>query len=855
MDSMLVLNLALISSSYIFGQGVNGPQFVLDDKNSFPFAIPWDDALAGTANDASFLNVKPAGRNGRIVRKGAEFVEEVTGKAVRFFGTNLGARAAFPLKEDAPKIAAHLAKMGINIVRFHHLQNDWDKEFGMIWKKGREHIEFDPVQVDRLDFFVNELKKQGIFVNMNLQTTRKMIPELGFPASTLEIPNFQKKVDKLNAKMISLQKDYARQLLDRVNPYTKLKYKDDPALMVIEINNENSLVGWPGESPGQGLEKWPEPYQTELRTKWNGWLKAKYKDDAPLAKAWPTRDLLKGASITNSSSKWTWENQSSGDVSFMQKSTDQTGAPQLDVNVVSNKGPNWHVQAHLGGLNLVSGKQYTVQFEGKADRKVAVNIDSRLDQPDWRFLGLGGSVELGTEWRKYALSWNAVGTEPNHARLGFVLGDVRGKISIRNLTIREGSFEVGVTPGESLAKGNVGIPSASTSVKYLDYAQFLIETEAAYSKQMRDYLRNELGFAKVNMVDTQISWGGLTSLIREKDMEFADNHAYWNHPTFLGTDWDPKNYRVERTALVNSPDLGTLKDLAVFRVAGKPYSVSEYNHPAPSDYQCEMMPLYASVGATQAWNILYTFAWDGTGSREKNDQIDGFFDFAKNPAKKAFFPATAILFRNGLMDPFVQERKISVPEDGWKKSLYPTSFASEIDVLKQRYEIQYWTQTGISAQKNSTQTKRIVKDGNSTIVFESDKALTISGFVGGQTFETQHGKFAFGKTPTNFASLMLVPVDGKPLKESKRMLLTVVGRVENVGMGWNAARDSVSDQWGTGPVRAEVVPLQVDLTGSGLKKVSALGTTGNSARTVRLDVTGSFVIDSGTRSVWYELTR
>lgn len=847
--------MALISLfAYVAGlqTSINGPQFRLDATNSFPFVIPWDDAVAGTATDVSFLNAKPAGKNGRIIAKDGHFFESTTGKRVRFFGTNLGARAAFPLKEDAPKIAAHLAKMGINIVRFHHLQNDWDKDFGMIWKKGREHIEFDPVQVDRLDYFFAELKKQGIYTNMNLQTTRIMVPGLGFPESTLQIPNFQKKVDKLNEKMIGLQKQYAKDLIDRVNPYTKLKYKDDPALMVIEINNENSLVGWPGESPGQGLEKWPEPYQSELRTKWNNWLKAKYQNDAGLAKAWPTRDTRSGASATTANSKWTWENQSNGDVKFSTQPSEGDGAPTLVTTINSNGGPNWHVQAHLGGLDLVNGKTYTVQFQGKADRKVAVNIDSRLDKPDWRFLGLGGSVELGADWKTYSLSWTAIGTEPNHARLGFVLGDVRGTLHIKNLTIREGTLETGVEPGQSMAKGNIGIPTAGTSAKYSDYATFLLETEANYSNAMRKYLREDLGFDKVNMIDSQISWGGLTSLVREKSMEFADNHAYWNHPTFLGGDWDPKNYRVERSAVVNHPEFGTFKDLAVWRVANKPYSVSEYNHAAPSDYQCEMMPLYAAVGGTQDWDIIYTFAWDGTGSREKNDLYEGYFDFAKNPAKKAFFPSTALAFRLGLFEPFGNYSPIFVPEDGWKKSMSPGAFSKDIDVLKKRHAIATEKFQWLVTDSTTTAT-RTGNGSDNVVVFESDKAISVAGFVGGKSIKTRYGTFNFGNTPTNFASLMLTPLDGQTIMTSKRLLLTVIGRVENQNMGWNAARDSVSDQWGTGPSSAEVVPVIVVLKGSPIK-VSALDGNGKPKKAIAVK-DGQFDIDRTTRAAWYEITR
>jgi hypothetical protein len=230
----------------------------------FPFVIPWDDAVQGTATDVSGLDREPAGTAGFIVVRDGVFVEETTGRRVRFFATNLAARAAFPSRADADRIAARMAKLGINLVRLHHLQNSWEKPGGTIWK-GKPFVEVDPAQVDKLDALVAALKRHGIYTNLNLSTTREYVPELGFPQSVRRIPfDFDKKVDEFDRSMIELQKDYARALLDHVNPYTGLAYRDEPALAFVEINNENSLVGWPHEAPGEGLDALPEPFHAEI---------------------------------------------------------------------------------------------------------------------------------------------------------------------------------------------------------------------------------------------------------------------------------------------------------------------------------------------------------------------------------------------------------------------------------------------------------------------------------------------------------------------------------------------------------------------------------------------------------------
>lgn len=802
----------------------------LTTKDAFPFVLPWDDAPDGSAIDVSFLNAAPAGKNGWIVAKDGHFVEEKTGKRVRFFGTNLAARSAFPSKEDAPKIAGRLAKLGINIVRMHHLQNNWDLDGGSIWKKDKVFLELDPVQLDKLDFFVAELKKRGIFTNVNLQTTRSYLPEMGFPASVTQLKDFAKKIDKVDDRMIKLQQEYARDLLDRVNPYTKLRYADDPAIMVVEINNENSLVGWPGESPGAGLDAMPPEFRAVVIAKWNAWLKAKYRDTAGLTKAWASSSEPLGPNLMTDANKWSWENQSNGDVKF-----EERPARSLHVTVNSNPGPNWHVQAHLAGLNLKEGQLYTVQFRAKADRETSFNVGARLDQSDWRFLGLNGTARVGTTPKSFSFVFRATGDPtPDHARISFELGGSRGAIDIEDVKLMTGEAPSGLPEDQKLEAGSVEIPPAGVSPSAGDWLRFLVDTETAYGDAMRTFLQNDLGFKKANLIDTQIAWGSMTAFTREAKSSFADNHAYWNHPTFLNGDWSPKDYRVTRAALVDRMAEGggfggTLWDLASNRGGGKPYSISEYNHPAPNDYQTEMMPLYAAFGAAQDWDILYTFAWDATGTGIDNSHYVNYFDNALNTAKTAFYPATALMFRNFEVPAFDQFVTAGVPADetwsrGFSAGEVWAKVPNKLSPTSARYSLVVGGQDASVVPIVPNRTKMEITDR--TFLTDAPAARVVSGFVAGRSVKAGDLTIDFGSFANRFAAVTAVATDGKPLKASKRILLTVGARVENTGMTWNAARDSVSDGWGAGPILAERVPMKFTLATDGPRKVYALGPTG-----------------------------
>jgi hypothetical protein len=133
----------------------------------------------------------------------------------------------------------------------------------------------------------------------------------------------------------------------------------------------------------------------------------------------------------------------------------------------------------------------------------------------------------------------------------------------------------------------------------------------------------------------------------------------------------------------------------------------------------------------------------------------------------------------------------------------------------------------------------------------------MTGFLGGKSWNAQVGTFRFDALPTRFASLMLAPLDGKALRNSKRMLLTLGARVENENMDWNAERTSVSDRWGRGPVRAERVGVSVRLKVDGPRKVYALDPTGKRKTAVSAKFSqGALTFSTkGQNSMWFEIAR
>ncbi len=213
----------------------------------------------GAVIDLSFLHEAPAGRDGFIRVENGHLLKP-NGEAARFWGVNLTewtrGSASIPAKEDAPLWADTLARYGVNLVRLHFL--DLPTPRGMIDDTRNDSQHFDAAQLDREDFFIAELLKRGIYVDWNMNVGRRFKDGDGVLSTKV-----WKGPLLFDRRLIELQKDYARQILTHVNPYTKRAYNAEPGVAIVEIVNEDAIyLGWSADTP----------YDQELSDLYNAWL-------------------------------------------------------------------------------------------------------------------------------------------------------------------------------------------------------------------------------------------------------------------------------------------------------------------------------------------------------------------------------------------------------------------------------------------------------------------------------------------------------------------------------------------------------------------------------------------------------
>ena len=239
-----------------------------------PFPMDWANASKSVV-DLSRLLDAPAGKDGFITTRGPHLVRP-DGTRFRIWGVNLCGPDCFPDHEEAPLLAADLARLGVNCVRFHFMDVDWGQH---LFEASRDDTRrLDMSNLDRLDFFIAELKRRGIYTNLNLNVGRRY--KAGDGVRDWQFLSVGKYSVLFNERLIELQQEFARQLLTHRNPYTGREYRHEPAVAVVEIVNENSLVeGWQrkrlgGKNDTSNLTWTPMPvsYAEELRQKYRDWL-------------------------------------------------------------------------------------------------------------------------------------------------------------------------------------------------------------------------------------------------------------------------------------------------------------------------------------------------------------------------------------------------------------------------------------------------------------------------------------------------------------------------------------------------------------------------------------------------------
>lgn len=345
--------------------------------------------------------------------------------------------------------------------------------------------------------------------------------------------------------------------------------------------------------------------------------------------------------------------------------------------------------------------------------------------------------------------------------------------------------------------------------KIPDFKAVCARVEAKSLARMVPFLR-ELG---VKALLSDLNNGPFTpelNALREKWLDFADDHFYVDHPNWLGVRLrlPYKNHNQHIFDYAESPVERTIRN----RLPSMPFTVTEWNFSGPAQFRHQGGLYTAATAAEQAWDGLWCFTWAhglSTLFEATSKAGLGNFDVMLDPIQQANERALVALYLRG-------DAKI----------------------------------------------------GTTTLVKNRDeKSFTVStprtqggAALAGKGFATE--RLSVTLTGAN-AAVWATAVDGQSLAASKRILLTHTTDVQNDGMRWADAKRTIVLARGKLPLLAEVGRAEVSLTvPAGDWTCWALETDGTRRSRIsvafkdgRLQLTADIARDPDSATILYELIR
>jgi hypothetical protein len=404
---------------------------------------------------------------------------------------------------------------------------------------------------------------------------------------------------------------------------------------------------------------------------------------------------------------------------------------------------------------------------------------------------------------------------------------------------------------------------------------------------MRAFLR-ELG-VKAPLCGTNITFT-LGDLWASESMDYTNDHAYWDHPSVRAR---PMTYSNRPSVTGPAWTCNMLPTFARAKVRGKPVCASEWNYCFPNDYRCEGLPIMAAFAAYQDWDSLLFYCATGSfdgGRWARFHDAPGILIHSQqtDPATWGLSQVAALLFRRG--DVSVGRRVVTLchdPESIWANrsplsrmpflcalarletvlvdkpvDAWPMTVAKSVDPAAKPVDT-YLAALRELGDTRSTETQTVSDTGElirdaTDVIFTVDTPCTqMAAGALAKRDEISLANLSI-RCETRFATIALSSLDGKPIAESRRLLLTAVANARNADSKLDGGR---IESMGKGPVLAEpvVAKLALRVDRPDAIRVQALDTlTGKRALPVRGDVRDKalcFGIGPECSTIYYELYR
>ena len=242
---------------------------------------PEPDVKADALLDLRTVYPNVAGADGWVKRNGKDLIFEKTGKQARFWGVTAGPEDWNQAKSSVDYLAKSLAKRGVNMVRMHFGEFSYDGPCA---------------ELDQAQYFMAAMKKQGIYVGMNIFCTAcyRVKPRWNLPEF---LPGYAPYTELFFYKPLQDRyKSWYKNLLATPNPYAGgLPMGQDPGVAYLEIIDESNYF-WGTFQPYRSP---PEHLMPILEKRFGNFLVKKYGSLDKLKDVWHAKEVIRGDDFAN----------------------------------------------------------------------------------------------------------------------------------------------------------------------------------------------------------------------------------------------------------------------------------------------------------------------------------------------------------------------------------------------------------------------------------------------------------------------------------------------------------------------------------------------------------------------------
>ena len=383
------------------------------------------------------------------------------------------------------------------------------------------------------------------------------------------------------------------------------------------------------------------------------------------------------------------------------------------------------------------------------------------------------------------------------------------------------------------------------------FIEFLNDIQCRCIEEQKRFLRDEL---KLNALITDINMTSKYTLndVRKK-LDFADNHQYWDHPSFPAGEW-VWPYLFACTSSIGRKAYAPRKLMPV-RIFGKPYTVTEFNFCNPNPYRAECAPLMGGYAALQDWDGLYRFAWSHNRQAMETPGPPNQFDIVNDPQAQMAERIIGLLFLRQYVSTteeafaftYTPEQIRAIRETPYDAGEYPKEFSElglfcrigtlgpesvftgvqKVDTFGKNWQNQL-PDSSRKALSELEKTGRITsangeitldsKGKSLMIVTPKAEVLTSSGNIAGKLLKIVNG--------SRYQTVALLSLDGEDLTASRKMLLFQISNLAGSRQKFTNARRNMVLSWGKLPLLLEKCTAEIELELPDLK-VEALKLDGS----------------------------